>query len=457
MATRTESAQYTGPNIFVTMSFMSGTPEDSSVDAPPNSYDVVPYSGNPTRADRPHPDHLATVARLFGLATPPVDECRVLELGCASGANLIPMAVSIPGAAFVGIDLSERQVEQGRETIQSLDLENIKLIAGSIDEIGPHHGMFDYIICHGVYSWVPQKTQDHILHVCSKNLAAGGVAFVSYNTYPGWFMRGMVRRMLKFHAGQFSDPATQLEQARALLDFLSQATSGSDAAYHAFLSRELNILRQCPDAYVFHEHLEKVNEPLFFHEFIERAAAHGLRYLAEPHLWEMVPVNDPPHVAEVLGRLGTNIIHFEQYLDFLRNRTFRRTLLCHEHDVPDRDIGPERLHEFWASSPLRRRGSGGAFTGADEWEFAVAGGISAKVSAPVHKAVLVALEGVWPSGLNCDRLAAEADALLQSATPAGRFMPARFPRRSGISCVSAAHAESDGYQRPAVTLSTRSS
>ncbi len=378
----------------------------------PTSYDVVPYWGHPYRES--HPDQLATVARLFGLTTPAVDQSRVLELGCSSGANLIPMAVAVPGATFTGIDLSQRQIEEGRKTIATLGLRNIELVHGSIDTIGPDHGDFDYIICHGVYSWVPRNIQDHILHVCSRNLSPDGVAYVSYNTYPGWFMRGMVRRMMGFHARRFSDPATQLEQARALLDFLFRASSGVDGTYHALLSRELNILRQCNDSYIYHEHLEEVNEPLFFHEFIERAEAEGLRYLAEPHLSEMVAVDVPSEIAAVLGQVGPNIIQFEQYLDFLKNRSFRRTLLCHDGQIPNREIGPARLREFRVASPLKRRGDRGTLAGHEEWEFAAGRDVSVKVAAPLHKAVLTTLGQAWPAALDCEELANSAQALVEA-------------------------------------------
>ena len=390
----------------------------------PNSYDLVPYLGNPYRES--HPDQLASVARLFGLATPPVDRSRVLELGCASGANLIPMAVALPAATFLGIDLSQRQVEVGLQSIATLGLANIELVHGSIDTIGPDHGQFDYIICHGVYSWVPRNIQDHILRVCNQNLAADGVAYVSYNTYPGWFMRGMVRRMMGFHARRFSDPATQLEQARALLDFLFKASSGVDETYHALLSRELNILRQCHDSYIFHEHLEENNEPLFFHEFIERAEKEGLRYLAEPHLSEMVAVDVPPEIAAVLGQFGPNIVQFEQYFDFLKNRTFRRTLLCHTERIPDRDIGPARSYDFRFASLLKRRGEGGALAGPEEWEFADTTDASVKVTAPVHKAFLTLLEQAWPASIPCAALAEAAQALLDSEqSSAGRYLADR--------------------------------
>jgi methyltransferase-like protein/SAM-dependent methyltransferase len=357
---------------------------------------------------------MATMARLFGLKTPLVDRSRVLELGCANGANLIPMAVAIPGATFLGIDLSKRQVEAGQQAIARLGLKNIELVHGSIDTIGSDHGQFDYIICHGVYSWVPRHIQDHILRVCNRNLAPDGVAYVSYNTHPGWFMRGMVRQMMKFHARRFSKPETQIEQAVALLDFLFKASSNVDATYHALLNRELAILRQCTDSYLFHEHLEENNEPLFFHEFIGRAEAEGLRYLAEPHLNEMVPVNVPPEIASVLGQVGPNIVEFEQYLDFLKNRTFRRTLLCHGERTPNREIDPERLQEFRIASILKRRGDGGDFSVAEAWDFVAGPELAVSVAMPLHKATLTVLEQVSPASLTCTELAQTAQTLLES-------------------------------------------
>jgi len=362
-----------------------------------NSYDDVPYWGHPYRES--HPDQLMTMTRMFGLEAPDVDRSRVLELGCASGANLIPMAVSIPGSTFLGIDLSHRQIDVGQTAISSLGLTNIKLVHGSIDSIGADHGLFDYIICHGVYSWVPRHIQDHILRICRENLTPNGVAYVSYNTHPGWFMRGMVRQMMKFHSRRFSDPQTQLGQACALLEFLSTASSAVDETYCASLCRELNLLKQCNDSYIYHEHLEENNEPLFFHEFNARAEAAGLRYLSEPHLSEMVPVNIPVEIADVLGQIGMNIVEFEQYFDFVKNRTFRRTLLCHTERIPDREVGPKRFQQFRFASPLKRRGKGNEWGANEAWEFSSGGDTHVTVTSSVHKALLTVLEQIWPASM----------------------------------------------------------
>src|SRR5262249_14559193 len=122
-------------------------------DAPTTSYDVLPY-GDRT-FPRTHPDRLATIATLFGMAPAPPEACRVLELGCAGGANLIAMAESLPGSHFIGIDLSARQVDAGRERVRAKGLSNVALHRRDILEVGEDFGRFDYIVCHGVYSWVP--------------------------------------------------------------------------------------------------------------------------------------------------------------------------------------------------------------------------------------------------------------------------------------------------------------
>src|SRR5207247_7326990 len=128
-----------------------------------------------------------------GVKTAPLECCRVLEIGCASGGNLLPMAEALPEASFLGIDLSERQINEGQQAIAALGLGNVELRHLNVLEIGPDFGLFDYIVCHGVYSWVPPVARDKILEVCRKNLAPNGVAYVSYNTLPGWHMRGMIR------------------------------------------------------------------------------------------------------------------------------------------------------------------------------------------------------------------------------------------------------------------------
>lgn len=372
-----------------------------------NSYDELPY---PSQAFvQTHPDRLATLARIFGLAPPPIGQCRVLEIGCASGGNLIPMAYGLPGSRFVGIDLSERQVAEGRARIAALGLTNVRIEAMSVLDLDERWGEFDYVICHGVFSWVEPAVQDWILRIAGRQLSANGIAYVSYNTYPGWHLRESVRHMMRYHAMPFDTPAERIEQARAMLDFLAGAVPQEGNAYGQVLSRELDLLARCSDSYLYHEHLEQTNAPLYFHQFAERAAAHGLQYLAEADFAAMLTGRFPPEVAATLEGISADIIHLEQYMDFVRNRQFRQTLLCREGLKVRRALSPGVMQGMYVASAARREGEGALdLDDRVEVTWRAPGGALATASHGVSKAALELLAQRWPLGWPLDELLAEA-------------------------------------------------
>src|SRR5262245_45044045 len=91
------------------------------------SYEEMPYESDPLYFT--HPDALGTAAFLAGISPAPIESCRVLEIGCATGGNLVPMAYALPGSRFVGVDLSPRQIEVGRAHVGALGLSNLELRA----------------------------------------------------------------------------------------------------------------------------------------------------------------------------------------------------------------------------------------------------------------------------------------------------------------------------------------
>src|SRR5215472_8789271 len=190
----------------------------------PNPYDLVPYESYPF--PRSHIRHLHAIGRLFALTPPAPDGCRVLELGGASGGNLIPVAIDHPGSHFLGIDLSARQIEAGQRQIADLGLKNIELRTGSIVDIDAGIGAFDYIIAHGVFSWVPPAVREKLLAVCRDCLAPQGIALVSHNTLPGWSPWQSLRETIRHHSRHITDP---LETARAACSNPCTARAGSTA------------------------------------------------------------------------------------------------------------------------------------------------------------------------------------------------------------------------------------
>lgn len=365
-----------------------------------DSYDRIPYRS--LALPQTHPDRLASIARVFRLTPPDVASCRVLELGCASGGNLVPMACALPGSEFVGIDTSRQQVADGQAAIRALGLRNLRVEQASILDVDDSWGQFDYIICHGVFSWVDPPVQDHILRVASANLSASGVAFISYNTYPGWHMREMVRNMMRYHAAQFAEPQEQIAQARAVLSFVASA-SPDTGPYAQYLTSEAERASRAPDSYLFHEHLERTNLPLYFHQFIDRAGSAGLQYLSEAVLSEMLTGHFPPPVAATLERISGDLLHLEQYMDFLRNRQFRQTLLVHESQTPVRALHPDALRGLWLSSPVAVDGGEIDLRPGTTVHFS-RGSQRATLTKAASKAAFAILIDAWPRAIEVDVL-----------------------------------------------------
>ena len=307
------------------------------------SYEEVPYPD--LCYTQTHPDRLATLATLLGLTPPPVETCRVLEIGCAVGGNLIPMAYGLPNSQFVGIDISPHQIAIGQETIRDLALTNITLQVVDILDIDAAFGQFDYIIAHGIYSWVPADVRDKLMAICHDNLSPNGIAYISYNVFPGWHMLGALRNMMLYHIRDIVDPQERAVQAQQFVDFLLESASPDDPygtlgnsfhellqSYNGFVTKERG-LSEGDAQLLLHDELAPVNDAVYFHEFIDHAQKHGLQYLIEAELSRVMPNNFPPTVAQQLAQMSKSTVEMEQYMDFLRNRSFRQTLLCHA-EVP---------------------------------------------------------------------------------------------------------------------------
>src|ERR1700677_1072687 len=274
-----------------------------------------------------HPDRLAAMAILHGLSPVPVDHCRVLEIGCNEGANLIPMAYAIPSSEFVGFDLARLRIEYGQERIRELGLKNIRLFQGDLLELGTELGQFDYIVAHGFYAWVPEPVRERMMALCGELLSPDGVAFVSYNAMPGGHLRVMLREMMLYHVKHVEDPRERVTGSLAFLRFLIASRPEGDA-YRLLIQEQLDLIGTESPELTFHDWLTEAYHPVLFSEFAEHARKHGLQYLSEA---VQPPTNDPWYRSEIRSAIeaaaGDDIVKQEQMLDFLRAQAFRETLL----------------------------------------------------------------------------------------------------------------------------------
>ena len=375
-----------------------------------NYYDVVPYDSHPFPQSTI--EHLEALAFLFGLAAPAPAKARVLELGCAAGGNLIPIAARHPGARVLGVDLSSVQIRQGQAAVDQAQLKNIELRALDITGIDASFGQFDYIICHGVYSWVPAPVQDAILRVCAQNLAPDGVAYVSYNVYPGWKAREIVRDAMILRGAPRDEPDEKLSYARGMLEFLEQSAR-PDSVLKKTLEENMPIVRNSGAYYLLHEFLEPHNTPCYFKEFAARASVHGLNYLADAEPSTMFVQNYGEKVRDPLMReCGGSQIMMEQYLDFLVNRTFRQTLLVKQERAAQiryrLDVDRIRALEY---AGVFSAVDGGVLTlDAREQPCNAIRNQKVTLRQPVHKAVAQVLDERYPASMPTDALIAAVSA-----------------------------------------------
>ncbi len=367
-------------------------------------YDTVPYASHPF--PQTTPEHLEALAFLFGLTAPKPATARVLELGCAAGGNLIPFAARHPDATALGIDLSSVQVAEGIATIGHTGLTNVELRSLDLSRIDASFGSFDFIICHGVYSWVPEPVQREILRVCNENLAPDGVAYVSYNVYPGWKSREIVRDAMILRGGTRDAPEEKLSYARGMLDFLEQsAKEGSVLA--KTLEEMMPLVRNADASYLLHEFLEPCNAPCYFKDFVARAQSQGLAYLADAEPSTMFVQNYGEKVREPLLReCGGSQILIEQYLDFLVNRSFRQSLLVKKEKSAQIRfrLDVERLRQLQFAGVFACADGSPISLGGREQVCNAIRNLNVTLRLPAQKALAQVLDERYPASVTVDAL-----------------------------------------------------
>ena len=279
------------------------------------------------------PATLEAYAALVGISAPNPKTARVLELGATYGGNIISQALFNPDATFVGIELSQEQVEKGNEVIANAGLTNVSLIQSDIASIGSEIGTFDYIIAHGVYSWVDDGVKEALLRLINEHLAEDGIAYVSYNTYPGWHTMEEVRQLMMFS----NRDKTQFNHKEKVLHGKTIGSIvGSQILKYDNLkernSKFLGALRsvmQKDEYYVGHDHLEPNNDPVYFYQFNDHLGAHNLAYLCDADLTLSMVRSFDVDIADTLDKLAPNDhVAQEQYLDFMLDTTFRKSIIC---------------------------------------------------------------------------------------------------------------------------------
>lgn len=379
-----------------------------------NAYDAVAYTAHSFA--QTHPARLSTVAHLHGMTPAPCGRMRVLELGCGAGGNLVPMAFREPDSRFVGIDLAGSAIAQARAAATGLGLANVEFLHRDILDVGPDLGTFDYIIAHGVYSWVPDAVRERLFALYGSLLAPHGVGYVSYNALPGCRFRDIARDVMLFHTRGIEEPAERVRVARAALGAYAEA-SDPDSLHGVALRGRVAQLAEIPDEVLYHDDLNPSAQAFLLSDVTARAASHGLQFLAETSFPNRFG-GARPAAATLLRQFegeGADAVTLEQSLDLVIGRPFRESLFCRAA-VPLRrqlDVGTLRPYHLAADARAVEGSHDPAVPGVVR--FAFDGGVALSVDLPSCKAALFRLSAVWPCAIHHDKLVEEAIAAVGRA------------------------------------------
>lgn len=388
------------------------------------SYDEVPYDVLPCTAS--HPSRLAAAAAVMGLPAPPIGRCRILDLGCGVGANALPIAADLPDAEVVAIDLSERQIELATRAAAELGLRNVDFRRLDILDVGPALGDFDYVIAHGIYSWVPAAVRDKTLAICAERLTPHGLAYVSHNALPGWHVVNVLREFALFHLRDVTSPAARVAGLDAAFGLLRDAGAGLASAvphfigeYAAAYGGMLSGVGGNRSAAVHHDLLNEINQPFHVRDVAAHAARHGLQHVTDAARWHGIPAELPADVRARVEAAAHDPIELQQYLDFLTMRTLRQTIFSRAGAPVARAPDPARLGELYVRTPLRPVSARPEVQGPKVERFAVGAAERLRTAHPITKAALCHLAAEAPRPIRFDALVDAAGAAAgQPATPA---------------------------------------
>ncbi len=377
-----------------------------------SAYVAVPYPGN--LIPQSVPTHVALCASWHTCERSGIKQFRLAELGCGDGANLLAIAYYNSGATFIGIDSCSTELAVAHKAAECIGLHNVQFVASDVCDLDPaEFAPFDYVIAHGLYSWVPEGARDAILNFCRYALAPSGLAYISYNAQPGWATRRLVREtLLRARSVREAPIEEKAHRAIELAAHLLEDLPSRDYAHAVLLAGELERVRNGQPGYVYHEYLAEVNDGFWLGEFVERARRHGLDYVCDAQFgrWEGW-VN--PALRASLAQRSLDQVEQEETADLLGDRYFRASILCRADAVRTPTSGDELWQQVHIATSL-----GGMSDQFDLAEgvverFAGTGGTEITLQAAITKAAIVSLCAQWPRGSTLQQIHERAGQLLQ--------------------------------------------
>jgi SAM-dependent methyltransferase len=307
----------------------------------------VPYAANYSQAMSPGWMTQATIAA--GQIPRAIDQSfRYLDLGCGYATTLLPLAASNPQGEFVGVDFMPEHVAFAERVIQRTQLTNATVMEASFQDIIANPARlgdpFDFIVMHGVYTWVSPETRAAILQLINTHLKPGGIVYVGYNAHPGWTRSQPLQHLIYTIAQQ--QPGSSIEKMKAAVRFLAQMKAvDAPILKNMELPPSLKEAMEDPDrllpwaaSYLAHEYLNEHWNPIFFSNLCADMASAKLSHVGACRMMDHVESSGWNDAQQNIIAQFSNPVLAESVKDMLMPSGFRRDLFARGRAVMPPDV-----------------------------------------------------------------------------------------------------------------------
>ena len=370
-----------------------------TADAAPFAYDAVPY---PTSVNALQtPDRIRAAGLLHGWRAPDPASASILEIGCGDGYNLMGIAAAAPGVRCLGFDLSVNAIARGRDLLERSGLTNVELEQGDIAAYPLEGERFDYIICHGVYTWVPEAVRQPLLNLVGARLAPGGVAYIGFDALPAAAPKAAINRFLIDRLAGITELGARVAEAVRLLGVLAR-NQHTQSRLKVQLDQLMNDLPSFDPGYFVHDWLAEHYHPVTLADFRLAAGAAGLCCAGDAALFDLFTDDLDAEGEALVATAGSDAGVRSLVMEMLRGaHQFRRELLVRA-DAPPPAVtnGLTELSLAYTGERIESRDESGAPI------FAYTGGLGHIVPrTPLIQQVLDTLLAVSPGELTVAELA----------------------------------------------------
>ena len=275
------------------------------------------------------PSRLYWAALLQGHLTP-IKQFRYLDAGCGQGMSLLFAAAAYPDSEFVGIDFMPEHIAHAKRIAREAGLTNVTFLEADFIDLAENANDysvlqqgFDYVVCHGITTWISPVVRTALFKFISHVLGPGGVFYNSYNTLPGWLGTSPLQHLV-FLQRDGADGQTSLLRAQAIFEQLLQADNSLFADQPGLL-RRLELIKKQDPAYLQQEYNNEFWQPMYFSDMYEALSGCKLNHLGTATLSDIFYNLLADGVQKLLKEQKTLLLR-EQLRDYAVNQSFRRDL-----------------------------------------------------------------------------------------------------------------------------------